>query len=136
MNKKIILGILLALMLTLSLMTTGAFAQEEEPPDLVRFTIQNQTGERLAMYLNAEGLFYYFNLDPDTTRIFTVPREAYTHTTYTCGQYIEGTVDLNRQLELIFPSCSMEPVNLGEPSIEKVYLGVDIPNSKWQFQID
>ncbi len=135
MTKKSMYGVLLALLIALTVMTSGVLAQEEAP-DLVRLTVDNRTDETLAISLSAEGLFFYLPVDPESTRVFTVPRGDYSHTTYACSKSVSGTMDLSRQLELIFPSCFEAPANQGEPSIEKIYLSNDAPNSKWQFQID
>jgi hypothetical protein len=135
MNKKVVLGILLALLLVLTIPMVAS-AQEDEEPDLVRFTLVNDTVDPMALYLNAPGEFFYFYVWPESTRVFTVPEGQYTHTTWSCGQYASGTVDLSRQLELRFPSCKLAPANPGEPSLEKIWLGDGTPNSHWQYQID
>ncbi len=140
MKKNTLFAIIMALLLTFTLATTVAFAADDdtdEAPDLVRLTIQNRTDKVIYLTLKGEEANFFLTIEADTVKVFTVPPDDYEHTTYACEKTATGVVDINRQLELIFSPCHINPVNLGEPSIEKIFMGDDdVPNSKWQFQID
>lgn len=134
MKKKTILICIMVLMIALALTVGTALAQEEE--DLVPIKIENRTDQDLFITLVGEETFYGLPVGPNSSRTFSVRRGLYDQTTFACGESATGTVDMFRQLRLVFSPCGGAAPNEGAPSIEKVHL-TDSPTGKaWQFQWD
>ncbi|HZD58473.1 MAG TPA: hypothetical protein VE136_17195 [Anaerolineales bacterium] len=130
MKKRTIVMTILALLFVFSLTVGTAFAQEE----LVPLKIRNDTDQNVFITLVGEGTIYGLAVGPNSSRDFSVRRGTYEHTTFSCGTSASGTIDMSRQLRLIFTPCAGAPPNGGEPSIEKVHL-TDTPEGKlWQYQ--
>lgn len=128
---------LLALVLLASLVVgvIGASAAEE---DLIRLTIINRTDRFVFLsLLSPDGTRVYFLAAPsEETRVFTVPRAVYSHTTVACGLTASGEVDLTRFTTLVFTPCGRSPSNSGEPGFEKIFL-YDSPLKKdFYFQME
>ena len=81
---------------------------------------------------------FFLTIDAETEKIFTVPPADYNHSTYACEKTATGVAGYQPAARVDILSLPYPiPVNLGEPSIEKIFMGDDdVPNSKWQFQID
>lgn len=141
MNKKFRLAVLLALVASLVL-ASAAFAQDEDTTDnLIRLEIRNRTDQVISMVLTFTGTgeedeeaFTAFvqalSVSAGATRVFTVPRGLYDHTTFSCGETHSGTLDLTRQVRLTFVPCGREVPNQGEPTQEKVSLTEETPSGK------
>lgn len=89
---------------------------------LTRLEIINRTDQNVAISLFGESGSFYLPVAPGTTRVFTVEREVYDQTTFSCGKSESGTVDMSTQLRLVFPTCYGDLPNPGAPTLEKVKL--------------
>jgi hypothetical protein len=78
---------------------------------------------------------YGLAVGPDSERTFTIERGVYFHRTTACGETRDGVIDVTSQIRLVFIPCSLEPVNAGAPSMEKVSLSEDTPSGvNWRYQ--
>jgi hypothetical protein len=128
--KKIKLALLLTLVAALFLATALAIAQEE----LVRVELINRTDQLVSVVLLGERASYALNVEAGTTKVFTVERDIYSRTTYSCGESDTGTVDITSQIRLVFTPCWGPAPNMGEPSMEKVHIP-DSPDGKlWYYK--
>jgi hypothetical protein len=76
-----------------------------------------------------ETAYYFLAIPAGETRWFTVERDVYERTTFSCGEVNSGTVDLNTHKRLIFTRCFGEAPNWGEPGMEKIHID-DSPSGK------
>jgi len=130
MKKTSALIAIAALALALILVTVVS-AQSK----LVRFEI-NRTDQNVALSLIGESGAFYLPVAPGTSRVFTLEREVYEHTTFACGKSQTGTVDLATQLRLAFPSCFGDLPNAGEPTLEKVKLNGETKAELYRYHLN
>lgn len=78
--------------------------QAQKEPDLVRFTIENRTSKRIALYMEGPAI-YYLRVEGNSSKDFTVERGNYTYTAHACGASAKGTIELTNQKTLIMPVC-------------------------------
>jgi hypothetical protein len=102
---------------------------------LVRLTIINRTDQNVALSLIGPSETFYLPVAPGTTRVFTLEREVYKHTTFACGKSETGTVDMATQLRLVFPSCYGDLPNNGAPTLEKVKLNGGSRGADYRYQL-
>jgi hypothetical protein len=118
MNKKLVAIIIVTLILVLSIATIAAVAKTK----LVRFEIRNRTDQPVSISLINGDVFYYLTVAADTTKIFTVERLVYDHTTWSCGLSTFGTIDIKTYMKLTFTKCEGNAPNKGERGMEKVHI--------------
>jgi hypothetical protein len=82
-----------------------------EEPDLVRFTYINRSDRLTSLRLYGDGQFYYFLLKPGETKVYTPVRGEYRMSFYSCGQYVNKTLDLTKHTKMIVPSCGTRAYN-------------------------
>jgi hypothetical protein len=128
--KKIKYALLFTLVAALFLATAMAIARE----DLARVEIINKTDGPVTLVLIGERDSYALNVEAETTKIFTVEREIYSHTTYSCGDSQTGTVDMTTQIRLVFTRCYGDAPNQGEPSQEKVHIPDSPDGMHWYYK--
>jgi hypothetical protein len=102
---------------------------------LTRLEIINRTDQNVAISVIGESGAFYLPVAPGTTRVFTLEREVYQHTTFACGTSQTGSVDLATQLRLVFPTCYGER-NQGAPTLEKVQLDSESRADVYRYQLN
>lgn len=124
MNKKLLIALVLMLVASLLIISSIALAKS----GLARLEVVNKTDQPVSISLTAGHTFYYLTVPPYTIKLFTVERDVYARTTWSCGKVDGGTVDILTQLRLTFTNCyGGEAPNTGEPGLEKVH----IPDAPW-----
>lgn len=118
MNKKLIAITVFVLIVALSIATIIAVAKTE----LVRFEVKNKTDQPASISLTSGDIFYYLTVAPKTTKVFTVERLVYNHTTWSCGLTDSGTLDIKTFMHLTFTRCDRKAPNKGERGLEKVHI--------------
>ena len=118
MNKKLIAITVFVLIVALSIATIIAVAKTE----LVRFEVKNKTDQPASISLTSGDIFYYLTVAPETTKIFTVERLVYNHTTWSCGLSDSGSLDIRTFMHLTFTRCDRKAPNKGERGMEKVHI--------------
>ena len=133
--KKSLLFVLFVMLASVALMAAAPAATA-----LARLEIINKTGEDINIKLEtASGdVFYYLTADGEAGKVitteFTVEREYYKATVWSCGKRASAWLDMETNVRLNFPSCATAP-NSGDPTMEKVVLK-DYPEGGqyWRFQ--
>ncbi|HJW90531.1 MAG TPA: hypothetical protein VJ436_07805 [Anaerolineales bacterium] len=145
MQKKLSLVVVLLLVATLAFASVAmAQGTDEEEPTLVRLEVRNRTDRIVSIVLiltdpetKGDVFANALTISANTTQTFTMPRGAYDHTTYACGESVTGTLDLSRNTRLIFVQCNKPITRQGEPGMEKISIGEDIPSGKnFGYKID
>lgn len=134
MNKKLIAITIVTLLLVLSIATMIAVAKTE----LARFEIKNKSDQPVSISLVSGNTFYYLTVGADSTKIFTVERLVYDHTTWACGSSKSGTIDIQTFMHLTFTKCGGNAPNKGERGLEKVHID-DAPygvNNRFKYEND
>lgn len=134
MNKKLIALVVFVLIAALSVVTIIAVAKTE----LAQFEIRNRTDQPVAISLTKDNTFYYLTVAPDSTKLFTVERLVYNHTTWACDKSTSGTLDITTRMHLTFTRCDRSAPNKGERGLEKVHID-DAPygtNNRFTFTKD
>ena len=72
--------------------------------------------------LQGSGNFFYLVVDPLTEKIFTLPPQMYSHTTWACGKSTSGNLNMNSNVRLVFTRCGDITSNKGEPTQEKIHI--------------
>jgi hypothetical protein len=103
--------------------------------ELARLEIKNRTHLPVHIAMRKASFFYYLTVEPYQTKVFTVERETYLHTTWACEQKTTGTLDVENNLRLVFTSCyyKISP-NTGTPTMEKIHLNDSPLGIKWRYQ--
>jgi hypothetical protein len=134
MKKRLILILILTLLISL---LTGVFAvSAQDETDLVRLELSNKTDQTVSMSLLSGNTFYFLTVASDESRIFTVERTTYVHTTYSCGLSGSGVVDVIGQMKLVFTACSGSAPNWGEPGHEKIHIDDSPAGLNWRFNFE
>jgi hypothetical protein len=128
-NKTLILW---SLILLISMVTLAAAPASTE---LARLEIKNRTHLPVHIAMRKASYFYYLTVEPYQTKVFTVEREIYLHTTWACEQETTGTIDVESNLRLVFTSCyyKLSP-NTGTPTMEKIHLNDSPIGTQWRYQ--
>jgi len=134
MKKRLVLVSILAMLTALLAGVTAASAQDE--PDLVRLEISNKSSQTASISLLSGSFFYFLTVPADESRIFTVERAVYIHTTYSCGLSGSGVVDISTQIKLVFTACHGIAPNWGEPGHEKVHIDDSPAGLNWRFNFE
>ncbi|HZD56518.1 MAG TPA: hypothetical protein VE136_07340 [Anaerolineales bacterium] len=129
MKKTRVFILVTALIAALIIVTAVSAATK-----LARLTIINRTDQNVALSLIGSKGTFYLPVAPGTTRVFTLDREVYKHTTFACGKSETGTVDMSTQLRLVFPSCFGNLPNNGAPTLEKVQLNGGDRGEAYRYQ--
>jgi hypothetical protein len=58
---------------------------------------------------------------------YEVRADMYETTVYDCGGYRSGTINLTRNVKLVFPLCDKADINQGEPTQEKLRIASAFP---------
>lgn len=134
MNKKLIALTSFILLLVFSVATVIAFAKT----DLARFEIKNKSDKPASISLINENTFYYLTVPAGETKVFTVERLIYDHTTWACDKIASGTIDIRTFMHLTFTKCAGDAPNKGERGLEKVHID-DAPygiNNRFEYEND
>jgi len=136
MKRNLLRIIVLALFVSLALVSV-ALAQDEEEP-LFRVDIRNNTDQMVTLVLIGEnGLpTYALNVPAGTDQLFTVREGVYAHTTFACGDSASGTLNVRQQLRFNFTPCFGDAPNAGEPSLEKIHIPETPDGIMWLFQYE
>jgi hypothetical protein len=128
-NKMILL---MSLMLLTAIVTTAAAPASTE---LARLEIKNRTHLPVHIAMRKASFFYYLTVEPYETKVFTVERETYLHTTWACELETTGTLDVETNVKLVFTSCYYKASpNAGTPTIEKIHLNDSPLGEQWRYQ--
>ena len=100
MNKRKLFTILLVLLVSLVVMAAAPAAQSE----LVSLTISNKSDDYVTFRLDGPA-FYYLMVKADTTTTFTIKRGDYTQKFYSCGHFVNTTLDLTKKQSIYVPPC-------------------------------
>lgn len=134
MNKKLIALTIFVLLIIFSVATMIVFAKT----DLARFEIKNNSDMPASISLISEATFYYLTVPAGETKVFTVERLIYDHTTWSCDKSASGTIDIQTFMHLTFTKCDGNAPNKGERGLEKVHID-DAPfgvNNRFNYDKD
>jgi hypothetical protein len=102
--------------------------------DLARLEIINKTDQPVSLSLIGEVNGYFLTVAPGKTQLFTVDRDIYSRTTYSCGLMDSGSVNIKKYMRLVYTSCYGKAPNWGEPRQEKVHID-DAPDGiNWLYK--
>ncbi len=109
--NKIVSFLILASMLLAAFVVPQQTVRASEP-DLVRFTFSNKSEKLASLRLYGDdGQFYYFLLRPGETKVYTPVRGEYKMSFFSCGQYVNKTLDLTKHTRLVVPPCGTRAYN-------------------------
>ncbi|HBX69189.1 MAG TPA: hypothetical protein DEH25_07360 [Chloroflexi bacterium] len=108
--NKIVSFLLLASMMLAVFAIPQQVAQAGQP-DLVGFTFVNKSDKLASLRLYGNDQFYYFLLKPGEAKYFTPVRGEYRMSFYSCGMYVNKTLDLTKQVKLVVPACGTVAYN-------------------------
>jgi hypothetical protein len=135
MKRKLFPAMVMVLTLSL-ILTTATLAQNDSQGKLYPVEIRNRGDQPVNLFLlgtESSGV-YSLTIPAESTKKFTLKKDVYNHTTFACGEFDSGTLDVSRQLRLIFTPCTGAAPNAGEPTMEKIHLS-DTPQGKnWLFK--
>ena len=134
MNKKFIVLAIFILLIVFSVATMIVFAKT----DLARFEIKNKTEMPASISLVNGNTFYYLTVPAGESKVFTVERLIYDHTTWACDNSASGTIDIQTFMHLTFTKCDRNAPNKGERGLEKVHID-DAPygvNNRFNYEND
>jgi len=128
---KLKLFIIIAIILVISLFgTVIALAKTE----LARLEIINRSDQPVSVSLIGEEIGYFLTVSPGKTQVFTVDRDNYSRTTFSCGLVDSGSVNIKKNMRLVFTNCYGNAPNWGEPRQEKVHID-DAPDGiNWLYK--
>lgn len=117
MKKSSLVIIMLVLVVSTTLLAAA-------PPQIIksRLEIKNKSFQRVMISLQGSGNFFYLVVDPLTEKIFTLPPQIYSHTTWACGKSTSGNLNMNSNVRLVFTRCGDIASNKGEPTQEKIHI--------------
>jgi hypothetical protein len=81
---------------------------------LVRFTVDNRTGQIAYITLSGAARSYYLSNPSDETSVWTVSRAEYDYGIYACGVWTYGSIDLNAAKTLVIPACGTKAWSNGQ----------------------
>ena len=93
-----------------------------DKPEISSLTIINKTDEKVELNLKRTNKFYHLSIAPQTSRTYTVASELFAQSTFSCGMSVNGYLDMETDVRLVFTSCGEPAPNKGEPTQEKVHL--------------
>ena len=129
MKKRTLIFVVLVLVVTTILLAAT-------PTQIIktRLEIKNKSYQRVMISLRGSGNFFYLVVDPLTEKIFTLPPQFYSHTTWACGKTTNGTLNMNSNVRLVFTRCGDIATNKGEPTQEKIHIN-DSPGEtiNWRY---
>ncbi len=130
MKRVLFFLLVIAICLTPAL-APPAFANSVED-NLFPVELRNRTtGQVIIVLRGLDGSgVYHLSVAPGTDQHFGVLGGSYAHTTYACGNTGSGTLQVTRQLRLVFTPCPEPSPNQGAPSMEKIHLS-DSPRGIW-----
>jgi hypothetical protein len=103
--------------------------------DLARLEVINRSDQPVSLSLIGETNGYFLTTAPGKTQIFTIDRDNYTRTTYACGNVDSGSVNIKKNMRLVFTNCYGKAPNWGEPRQEKVHID-DAPDGiNWLYKM-
>jgi len=111
---KLVAFMILASMLLAAFLVPQQAVQAKS--ELVGFTFKNNSDRLTSLRLYGNGQFYYFLLFPGESKYYTPVRGEYDMTFYSCGQYVNKSIDLTKKYTLIVPPCGMVAHNGKPPS--------------------
>ena len=133
MNKKTVIFIVVILVFTVFLAVVIPAYAGSANKKLVRLKLINQSDQPVYLQLNG-AQFYYLTVNPKTTKTFTVMPGIYSRTTWACGAFAIGTLNMSSQVKLNFIPCDRYAPNQGEPTMEKVSLFDSPTGVKMRYQ--
>jgi hypothetical protein len=107
MNNKrtiLVIFIVLASVLLIAAVPVNQGLNQLDKSALVRLTIENRTTDYVTLKLDGPA-FYYLYVKPGETRIYTPMRGEYSYVLYSCGVFVNGTLDLSKQHKIVSPAC-------------------------------
>ncbi len=129
MKKRTLIFVVLVLIVTTILLAAA-------PSQIIksRLEIKNKSYQRVMISLRGSGNFFYLVVDPLTEKIFTLPPQFYSHTTWACGKTTNGNLNMNSNVRLVFTRCGDIATNKGEPTQEKIHIN-DSPGEtiNWRY---
>lgn len=129
MKRKLILSVVVILIISLF----GAVVALAKT-DLARLEIINRSDQPVSLSLIGDENGYFLTVAAGKTQVFTVDRDIYSRTTYSCGLVDDGTVNIKKNMRLVYTSCYGKAPNWGEPRQEKVHID-DAPDGKnWLYR--
>ena len=111
----------LAIIALVLVITTILFAAAPSQIIKSRLVIKNKSFQRVMISLRGSGNFFYLVVDPLTEKVFTVPPQMYSHTTWACGRSTSGNLNMNSNVRLVFTRCGDISSSKGEPTQEKIH---------------
>lgn len=126
----------LLLLTLLMLFNLGSAAPRS---DLATLTLINKS-KNMDVHVRLLGMNhgqYYYLTEPafehPQESVFEIRRDIYKLAVYACGFKLTGSLNMTRNLRLVFPNCYVGnfyvgAVNAGEPSQEKVDLVLSMPD--------
>lgn len=122
--KKLTIILILALVVV-----AAAFMAANTWPSTLR--VINKSEQPVVVNLGFPYSYLYVAPGGDLT--YTIEKDEYTASVWTCGEFIGKKMDLTHNLRLRFTTCGREPGHIGEMSQEKVNLEVN-PKRDFMFQ--
>ncbi|GEM_PF-7016450 len=119
------------LLLVLALLNLAAILPDDAPTSLLTLINKNRAEDVHVGLLGINnGRFYYFTeraKDHPEETVFEVHKDVYLVAIYACGYKRTGTLNMHKNVRLVFPLCFYNNAyrgapNAGEPSLEKVDL--------------
>jgi hypothetical protein len=107
-----LIGLVIFALLSAAFQLPGSsnFAPVGEKSDLVALKVENDSTSTAYLWLDGPK-FYYFVIQPDETRTFTVQRGEYDKDVSYCGARDSSTIDLTKHTKLILPVCGANALN-------------------------
>jgi len=129
MIKRNLFTILSLALISVVIMAAVPMAQSE----LVGLTIDNQSKDYVTFKLLGPQ-FYFLTVKPHTSNTFTIQRGDYTQKFYSCGAFVNTSLDLTKKNTIVVPPCGEKAFKAGKASSQIIDGGELIKLVKVNFE--
>ncbi|MBU0511078.1 MAG: hypothetical protein KJ638_05170 [Chloroflexi bacterium] len=106
-NRKKLNTIVFLLVLASTLLVAAAPGPQQSAlaaTTLARLTIENNTNDYVTLQLSGPASYYLY-VKPGETRIYTLQRGEYSNKFYSCGVFINTSLDMTKHQKIVVPAC-------------------------------
>jgi hypothetical protein len=120
---------LTVILILVLVVVAAAFMAANTWPSTLR--VINKSEQPVVLNLGYPYSYLYVASGGDIT--YTIEKDEYAASVWTCGEFIGKTMDMTHNLRLNFTSCGSDPGKIGEKSQEKVDIDIT-PKRDFMFQ--
>ena len=136
MHKSIFSALFLVFIMVLATIFTVYAQTDGQETSLFKLEVRNRSGQPVYMSLVGSDVLYRYQLSiaSGESRTFTIQGGSYSQITSACGTSAVGTLQVTRQVRLVFTPCSGQSPNQGAPAIEKIHINDSPHGIAWFYR--